>query len=77
MTNQQAPKVNIDFKKTTPTVCVNCDNQVFQEGLMLRKISKFLAGTDTDAIMPIQVYICSKCSTILEDTLPEQLRTQA
>ena len=78
MTNQQIPKVNVDIKKTTPVKCENveCNNEVFQEGLLLRKVSKFLAGTDTDGLFPIQVFCCSKCGTVLQDTLPEQLRNQ-
>jgi len=72
---QQQPKMNISLEKTTPFVCEQCENQVFIEGALLRKASKFLTGTSQDAIIPIPVFTCSKCGHVNEEFMPEQLRS--
>ena len=71
MDNQQ---LNISLDKTTGVGCDRCGNQVFQEGVMLRKASRFLTGTSQDAMIPIQVYSCSKCGHVNNEFLPLQLR---
>ena len=73
---QQAPKLNISLDKTLPLVCEKCGSQVFQEGLLLRKASKFLTGTAQDAIVPIPTFVCSKCGHVNNEFLPEELRTE-
>jgi hypothetical protein len=73
---QQAPKLNISLDKTSAIVCEECGNTVFQEGIMLRKASKFLTGTSQDALIPIPVFVCSKCGHVNSEFLPEELRTE-
>lgn len=72
--NQDQVKLNIDLTKTQEIVCEECNHNVFQEGLMLRKASKFLAGTAQDALIPLPVFSCAKCSHVNEDFLPEPLK---
>lgn len=67
--------INISLDKTTEITCKHCNNNIFTEGILLRKISKFLIGSAQDGLIPINVMICMKCSSILEETLPPQLRT--
>ena len=31
-------------------------NKIFQQGVLLRSVSKFVEGTDADAVMPLQVF---------------------
>jgi uncharacterized Zn finger protein len=69
MKNKQ-PQLNITLDKTTPIVCEECQNEVFQEGVMLRKASKFLTGTAQDALIPIPVFSCSKCGHVNKEFLP-------
>lgn len=71
---QQQPKLNISLDKTTPMVCEECENQSFQECVLIRKASKFLTGTNQDAIIPIPVFSCTKCGHVNEDLLPTELR---
>ena len=49
---------------------------VFQEGLMLRKASKFLTGTQQDALIPLPVFSCAKCGHVNEEFLPEPLKNK-
>ena len=68
-------QLNISLDKTTGVVCEECDNQVFREGVMLRKASRFLTGTAQDALVPIQLFSCAKCGHVNEEFLPLQLRS--
>jgi len=49
---------------------------LFQSGVILRKISKFVAGTENDAIMPIPVFFDPTNSKILKDGIPLELRDE-
>lgn len=68
------PKLNISLDKTTPIVCDECSNTIFQEGTLLRKASKILIGSHQDALVPIPVFVCSKCGHVNEEFLPAELR---
>lgn len=74
MKNQDL-KINIDLKNTRPVTSEE-GNQVFAEGVILRKISRFVAGTDEDAVMPIPVFYDVKTGKVLVDTLPKDLRAE-
>lgn len=74
MKNQDL-KINIDLKNTRPVISEE-GNQVFAEGVILRKISRFVAGTDEDAVMPIPVFYDVKTGKVLVDTLPKDLRAE-
>jgi uncharacterized Zn finger protein len=68
-------QMNISLDKTTGVSCDSCKNNVFQEGVMLRKASRFLTGTPNDALIPIPVFACTKCGHVNNEFLPPQLRT--
>lgn len=74
MKNPQ-PQLKLDIKQSTPVKSED-GNQIFQEALVLRKISKFLAGTDEDAVIPIPVFIDIKTGKIITDMLPKELRVE-
>jgi len=75
MLQQQAPQMNIDLKNTTPVLSKD-GNQLFSEGVILRKVSKFVTGTVEDGIMPIPVFYDLKTKEILIETLPKELREE-
>ena len=68
-------QLNISLDKTTGVSCEQCNNNVFQEGVMLRKASRFITGTAQDALIPIPLFACSKCGHVNNEFLPMQLRT--
>jgi len=65
--NSNGPK--IDIKQTSPIVCDNqdCGNDIFMPAMKFRKVSKLLAGTQDDQIIPVQVFICTACGNINKD----------
>lgn len=68
-------QMKVDITQSTPIVSPE-GNQVFQEAVVLRKISKFIAGTSEDAVVPIPVFIDVKTGKILIDMLPKELREE-
>lgn len=67
--------VNIDIKNTTPITSPD-GNQVFQEGVILRKVSKFVTGTAEDGIIPVPVFFDVKTGKVLVELLPKELRAE-
>jgi len=73
--SQEQLKMNVDIKQSTPIKSED-GGQIFQEAVVLRKISKFLAGTSEDAVVPIPVFIDTKTGKILIDMLPKELKAE-
>lgn len=61
------------LSNTKPIVCENCGNDVFVEGVKLRKVSRLLTGDTKDAVLPIPVFVCSKCYHVNKEFLPKGL----
>jgi hypothetical protein len=71
----EQPQLNLDLKNTTG-IQNSEGGSVFQQGLILRKISKFLAGTPEDAIVPIPVFYDPHTFKIFAEVLPKELREE-
>jgi len=69
--NQKELNMNVALKDTTTITCEECGHEVFQEGVLLRKISRFVTGTSQDALMPIPVFSCSKCGHVNAEFMPK------
>jgi hypothetical protein len=72
--NMPSPNVNFGIKDTTSVDCTECKGTVFQNGVIFRKVSKILAGTDKDALIPITVPYCVNCLEPLNELLPAELK---
>ena len=66
---------NIDLKNTS-AIETDSGGKIWQQGALLRKVSKFVTGTDSDAVMPIPVFYDPETGKILEDSLPKELREE-
>jgi len=75
MSQQQQMNLNVDLKNTTPIETPD-GGVVFQQGVILRKVSKFVVGADEDAILPIPVFYDTVSGKILESTLPLEIREE-
>jgi len=71
--SQQQMNLNISLDKTLPIVCDDCNNETFIQVTFLRKVSKFIAGTDQDALIPIPSFACSKCGYVNAEFQPKDL----
>jgi len=72
---QQVQQPQIDLKNTQP-VKTSEGTSVFQQGVILRKVSKFVTGTQEDAMMPIPVFYEANTGKILTDSVPKELREE-
>jgi hypothetical protein len=75
MSKQQQLNINVDIKNSTAIKSPE-GNQVFQEGVILRKVSKFITGTSEDGIIPIPVFFDVKSGKVLVELLPKELRAE-
>ena len=62
--------------KNTTSIETEGGGKIWQQGALLRKVSKFVTGTDSDAIMPIPVFYDPETKKILEDSIPKELREE-
>ena len=51
-------------------------NQVFSEGVILRKVSKFVTGTSEDGVIPVPVFYDVVTGKVLVELLPKELRAE-
>jgi hypothetical protein len=63
----------IDVSKTTPLTNKN-GKQVWLQGYLLRKMSKFILGTPEDAIIPIPFFYHPENGEIFTDAVPPELK---
>ena len=71
MNNPEQPQMNIDFSQTTAEICEKCENETFIQVYQMRKLSALLSPTGEQAMIPVQVFACAKCSYINKGFLPK------
>jgi len=71
----EQPQLNLDLTKTT-AIDTPSGGKIWQQGMILRKVSKFVVGAQEDALVPIPVFYDPETGKILEDTLPKELREE-
>lgn len=70
--NPMAPKLSLTDSK--PIKCTKCGYDVFLPATKYRTISKLLAGSEEDVLIPIQIDVCAACGTIEDRLLPKELK---
>lgn len=72
---EQVQQPQIDLKNTSEVK--NFDGgSIFQQGVILRRVSRFVTGTDSDALLPIPVFYDPSTKKILTDSVPKDLREE-
>jgi uncharacterized Zn finger protein len=67
-------QVNVDISQTQSVTCEECGGVYFEQGLILRKASKFLTGTGQVGIIPIPVFNCKKCGHVNKEFQPKEIK---
>ena len=67
--------MNIDFTNTTSVEGFD-GGKLFGQAVIIRKVSKFIVGSDEDMLMPIPVFYDLDSRKILPDSLPKELREE-
>ena len=70
---QQQPQ--IDLSKTT-VINTGDGGHIFQQGFVLRRVSRFITGGTEDSVMPIPVFYDPETNKILGEGLPPELRSE-
>jgi hypothetical protein len=68
---ESAPKPNINLSEAPYITCDECGHDVFEEKMMIKKVSKFITGAPQDSIVPIPVIACAKCGHVNEFFKPK------
>jgi hypothetical protein len=63
----------LDLSTSKPILCSECGYDVFLPGTKMRKISKLVAGTDQDVIVPFDILLCGNCGELLEEVIPREI----
>ena len=64
--------VQVDMSNTTDVVCEKCENDVFQQGYYVKKLSEILSPTGKKMIIPIQILQCVSCGNINKEFRPQK-----
>jgi hypothetical protein len=75
MNQKPQMNVNIDIKNTKAITSPE-GNQVFSEGVILRKVSRFVTGTQEDGVIPVPVFYDVVTGKVLVELLPKELRDE-
>ena len=71
--NPNVPQVNLN---DTTAITTPGGKHIWKAGVILRQISKFIAGTEDDAVVPIPVFYDPETGKILTTGLPKELREE-
>jgi len=66
---------NIDLTNTTAVEGFD-GGKLFGQAVVIRKVSKFVTGTDEDMLMPIPVFYDLESKKILKDSIPPEIREE-
>tara|TARA_Y100000592_G_C5390588_1_gene278052 strand:- start:307 stop:588 length:282 start_codon:yes stop_codon:yes gene_type:complete len=67
--------LNLKMSDTTEIVCDNCGHTIFEQALMLRRVSALVSPTAQESVVPIQVMCCKKCHHVNDAFLPSGLKS--
>ena len=58
-------KVQVDLNDAETMTCLECNNKIFIQGYVIKKISAIMSPTGEEVIAPVQVFNCGNCGEIL------------
>jgi len=72
--SEMTAQPQIDLGQTV-TIKNDSDGEIFKQGFVLRKVSRFITGGE-DAVLPIPVFYDGATGKIYSETLPPELRDE-
>ena len=58
-------KVQVDLQEAETMTCLECNNKIFIQGYVIKKISAIMSPTGQEVIAPVQVFNCGNCGELL------------
>lgn len=74
LANSKLGNPQFNLEDTKAVKCDICGGEVFEQAVMLREVSALLTGTGQPGIIPIPVFVCSKCGHVNKQFLPLELQ---
>lgn len=71
ITGGENPQLNINLSEMPYLECDECQSTLFEEKIMIKKVSKFMTGGQQDSIVPLPVIACAKCGHVNEMFKPK------
>ena len=65
---------NVDLTHATTLECEECKCKGFKQTLMLKKLSALLSPNGQEAMVPVAVFACEKCSHINKEFLEAEIK---
>jgi len=62
--NQQQANINLNPEDLEDVLCEKCENQMFEQIYLFKKLSAVLSPTGKDTFVPLQSYKCTECGHI-------------
>ena len=59
-------QVEVDLKSAETMKCAECDNSIFIQGYVIKKISAIMSPTGQEVVAPVQVFNCGNCGHMLD-----------
>lgn len=71
-------KITPEMMKSFKTVTCDCGGMIFEEGIILKKISALVSPRGIEETYPLEVLVCKKCGKIpselnIGDMLPDEV----
>ena len=66
---KQQTQVKVDLKQADTIKCKDCNNYLWIQSFILKKLSALLSPTGQEALIPVQVYSCGNCGKVAEGML--------
>ena len=64
------PRPGINYSQTEAMKCEECESEVFQPAVLLRRVSALVSPSGKETVMPVQIFACIKCGHVNEDMYP-------
>jgi DNA-directed RNA polymerase subunit RPC12/RpoP len=64
-------QINMSLKDMEVIKCEECESEVFNQSIMMRRASRFVTGNPQDTIATLPVPVCAKCGHINKEFLPK------
>jgi len=52
---------------SAPNITCDCGGTVFENGVVLKRVSELVSPSGKEEIVPVDVFICKKCGKIISD----------
>lgn len=64
----QGPQITPEMVRNAKTLECSCGGKIFQNALVIKRVSAILSPTSEELDIPVQVFVCMACDKVLPET---------